>query len=83
MLRKMVTLVGSAMGTMAVIAALVLFPAPALADAGPPLPWRQPLPLQLSVIGLLFVFSAGVSLSGWWLLRRVERAVRRQREEGV
>jgi len=62
---------------------LVLLPAPALANAGPPLPWREPLPLQASLIGLLFVLSAGVSLSGWWLLRRVERTARQQREEGA
>jgi hypothetical protein len=80
MLRKAATLGVSAL---AAITVLVLLPAPVLANAGPPLPWREPLPLQASLIGLLFVLSAGVSLSGWWLLRRVERTARRQREEGA
>ena len=80
MLRKAATLSVSAL---AAIIALVLLPAPALANAGPPLPWREPLPLQASLIGLLFVFSAGVALCGGWILRRVERTTRRQREKGA
>jgi hypothetical protein len=77
MLRKMATLGGSA------LAAMVLLPAPAFANAGPALPWPEPLPFQLSLVGLLFVLSAGVSLSGWRLLKRVERAARQEREEGA
>jgi len=79
MLRKIATLGVSALAALAALA-LVLLPAPALANVGPPLPWREPLPLQASFIGLLFVLSAGVALSGWWLLRRVERTARRQIE---
>jgi hypothetical protein len=74
MLRKVASL-----GILAA-AALALLPAQAHANAGPPLPWREPLPLQLSLIGLLFVLSTGVALSGWWMLRRVERTARRQAE---
>lgn len=76
MLSKATTLEVSAM------TALVLLPAPALANADPPLPWREPLPFQASLIGLLFVLSAGVALSGWWMLRRVERVARRRKEKG-
>jgi hypothetical protein len=74
MLRQAATLSASAM------AALVLLPAPAFANAGPPLPWREPVPLQVSLVALLFVLSAGVALSGWWMLRRVERVARRPAE---
>jgi len=77
MLSKVTTL------SLSVMVALVLLPSPALANAGPPLPWREPLPLQASLIGLLFVLSAGVALCGGWLLRRVERVARRQREKGA
>jgi hypothetical protein len=77
MLRKAATLGVSAM------AALVLLPAPALANAPPLLPWDEPVPLQVSLVGLLFVLSAGVALSGWWMLRRVERTARRQAESSV
>ena len=80
MLRKMAIFGVSALTA---ITALVLLPAPALANAGPPLPWREPLPLQASLIGLLFVLSAGVALSGGWMLRRVERTARRRREKGA
>jgi membrane protein implicated in regulation of membrane protease activity len=69
MLKKVTTL-----GTSVVLA----MSATALANAGPPLPWREPIPLQVSLVGLLFVLSTGVALSGWWLLRRVERTTRRQ-----
>jgi hypothetical protein len=71
MLKKVATL-----GTSVVLA----MSATALANAGPPLPWREPIPLQVSLIGLLFVLSSGVALSGWWWLRRVERTTRRQLE---
>jgi hypothetical protein len=74
MLRKVATLGVSAM------ASLVLLPAPVLANAGPPLPWREPAPLQVSLVALRFVLSAGVVLPGWWMLRRVERVARRQAE---
>lgn len=74
MLRKVTSL-----GILATVS-LALLPAQAHANAGPPLPWREPLPLQLSLVGLLFLLSAGVSLSGWWLLRRVERTARLQAE---
>jgi hypothetical protein len=65
------------------MAALILLPSPVLANAGPALPWREPLPLQASLIGILFVLSAGVALCGGWILRRVERVARRQREKGA
>ena len=77
MLRKVTTLGVSAM------VALVLLPAPALANAPPPLPWRESVVFQASLVGLLFVLSAGVALGGWWMLRRVERTARRQLESSV
>ena len=77
MLRKVPALGVSA------LAALALLPAPVLANAPPPLPWHEALSLQLSLVGLLFVLSACVALSGWWMIHRVERTARRQLASSV